>query len=600
MFPNCSKAYAEYFNELELKLKELFKIAEDAKSRNFDPKSTVEEEIRVARDFADRIEYMVGPPGVGKRIRELSHMKRVPLAFKIAEEILYGGFGNFETEEAAEQAVKTGTAILTEGVTAAPIQGIVKVAIKQRQTDTGSSKYLAIYFAGPVRSAGGTELALIIVLGDYIRRLLGLDLYKASEEEVYRFIEELRLYEREVSRFQFHVDDETIAYILRHLPVEVTGIKTDPVEVSSFRDIPTIETNAVRGGALRVVNDGIAGRASKVWKVIDELNLTGWDWLKNIVVSKNEEVELGYLQDIIAGRPVFSFPSSSKHGGRFRLRYGRARNTGLTCVGIHPATMIILDGFIAVGTQLRLEMPGKGGIVSTVETIEPPIVRLKNGSVVRVETVEQASQLKNKVEKILFLGDLLISFSEFFENEKPLVESGYVEEWWIWDFKNALKERYGSVEATSKALNIQTKRLEELLNNFLTIKPTAFEAVKISSILHVPLHPRYTYFWRNITFEEFFELRKSVLNGKLEVENGLVKKLTLNFDLKTKLTLDKLLLPHEVSDEKIVIVEDAASLVKCLGVGEASQLETQKDQDILRLVSRLAGFEVKNKFPCFI
>ena len=603
MFPSCSEDYKKYFIEFESKLEEIFRLINEAKAKGFDPKQSIHEEIRISRDFADRIECMVGPPGVGRRIRELSHMQRVPLAFKIVEEILYGEFGNFEVEKAAEQAIKTGTAILTEGVTAAPIQGIVKVSIKQKQTDYGVSRYLSIYFAGPIRSAGGTELALIVVLGDYVRKLLGLDVYRASDEEVSRFIEELRLYEREVSRFQFHVDDETLAYILQHLPVEVTGIKTDPIEVSSFRDIPTIETNAVRGGALRVVNDGIAGRAGKVWKVIDELNLKGWDWLKNIVVTREEESEADYLQDIIAGRPVFSFPSTEKFSGRFRLRYGRARNTGLACVGVHPATMIILDGFLAVGTQLRLEMPGKGGIVGAVETIEPPIVKLKDGSVVRVENVDEANKIKDKVEKILFLGDLLISFSEFYENEKPLAPPSYVEEWWVWDLKKALKEKFGnSIQEASKFLGIQPKRLEEILNNFLVVKPDVVEALKISLNLKVPLHPRYTYFWKNIGWEEFVKLRNTVLKSKVEVGNeGFIKKLFLDFNPEIKLILEKLLIPHRLIDEKIVVEDDAASLTVCLGYGRNLDDETiLQDENPLKIIRRLTGFWVKDKFACFI
>ena len=602
MLPSCSEKYREYFSKFEAELEKLFRLANEAKAKGFDPKQSVEEEIRISRDFAERIECMVGPPGVAKRIRELSHMQRVPLAFKIAEEILYGGFGSFDSEKAAEQAIKTGTAILTEGVTAAPIQGIVKVAIKQRQTDHGFSKYLSIYFAGPVRSAGGTELALVVVLGDYVRRLLGLDVYRVSEEEVSRFIEELRLYEREVSRFQFHVDDETIAYILRHLPVEVTGIKTDPVEVSSFRDIPTIETNAVRGGALRVINDGIAGRAGKVWKVIEDLNLQGWDWLKNVVVAKNEESETGYLQDIIAGRPVFSFPSNSKFGGRFRLRYGRARNTGLAGVGVHPVTMIILNGFIAVGTQLRLELPGKGGIASPVETIEPPIVRLKDGSVIRIETVEDALKLKDQVEKILFLGDLLVSFSEFYENEKMLVPSGYVEEWWVWDLKKALKERFnGSIEEASKKTGISVNRLEKLINSFLTVKPTSIEALKISLELGVPLHPRYTYFWRNLTLKEFVNLRRAILDGEIRVgDKGFVEKIVLDFSSEAKILLEKLLIPHRIFREKIFIEEDAAPLAICLGLGKDFDESNLLEQDVLKFVSKFAGFDIKDKYPSFV
>ena len=599
--PSCSEEYKAYFTRLEEELKQLFSIANAAKAKGLDPNIRVEDEISISRDFAERVESMVGPPGVAKRIRELSHMERVPLAFKIAEEIVYGRFGGGEPEKLAEQAVKTGTAILTEGVTVAPIQGIVKVSIKKRQTEHGLLRYLAIYFAGPIRSAGGTELALITVLGDHVRKILGLNSYKASEEEVLRFIEELRLYEREISRFQFHVDDETIAYILKHLPVEVTGIKTDPVEVSSFRNIPGIETNCVRGGALRVVNDGIAGRASKVWKVVDELKIKGWEWLKNVIVKEVEaEEEIGYLQDIIAGRPVFSPPSFTSISGGFRLRYGRARNTGLSCVGVHPATMVIVDGFIAVGTQLRLEFPCKGGVVSAVETIEPPIVRLKDKSVVRIESLEEALEVKDKIEKILFLGDLLISYSEFFENDKNLTPSGYVEEWWILDFKKEIKEKFhNSLEKLSEKLNIPLTRLEVLINEFLKIKPTVDEALKISLTLDVPLHPKYTYFWRRLTLDEFFMLRE-ILKRHLEDLNKINNNyLKLDYSEKLKNILEKLLIPHKIENDKIVLNEEFKILHHCLGLTKFKNLPPD-EKNILKIVSFLAGFKVKDKYSTFV
>jgi len=453
-----------------------------------------------------------------------------------------------------------------------------------------------------MRSAGGTELGIVAVLGDYVRKLLGLDAYRASGEEVSRFIEEMRLYEREVSRFQFHISDDTITYVLNHLPVEVTGVRTDPVEVTSFRDVSGIETNAIRGGALRVVNDGIAGRAPKVWKTIKDLNLTGWDWLSSIIKEKSEEeeAESTYLYDIIAGRPVFSFPSSSKHGTPFRLRYGRARNTGLTSVGIHPATMIALDEFIAVGTQLRLEMPGKGGVANAVDTIEPPIVKLEDGSVVRLESVEQAVRLRKKVEKILFLGDLLVSFSEFYENEKPLVPSGFVEEWWVLELGQVIKENCGnSVEAAAKTLGVPLERLNLFLHEYLRVKPSAEEALRLSSNLGIPLHPRYSYFWRNITLNDFTEFRKRVLKSDIEAEKGPPRNINIRFDVKIKSILEKLLLPHKVIDERIVIEEDAAPLISCLGI-ERSEFDLRPDESIFQAISRLAGFEVRDKMRSFI
>ncbi|PIX31925.1 DNA polymerase II large subunit, partial [Candidatus Bathyarchaeota archaeon CG_4_8_14_3_um_filter_42_8] len=446
-----SQTYRRYVENLESKLIQLYAISEKAREKGLDP--TLKTECRIARDLADLVEGLVGPKGVAESIRELSaKLPREELAFKIAEEIVYGKFGHMEAEAAAEQAIRTALAILTEGLTAAPLQGVAKVKIK---TNRDRTRYLAIYFAGPIRSAGGTDQALTLVVGDFVRRLSGLDRYKPTEEEISRFIEEMRLYERSVGRFQYHVSDEELRKALEWLPVEVTGTESDPVEVSSFRNLPRIETNRVRGGALRVVNDGVIGRALKVLAIIEKLGIQGWDWLKEFR-KKSERKSAGFMDDVIAGRPVFSFPS--RRGG-FRLRYGRARNTGLAAVGIHPATMLVLQGFLAAGTQLRLELPGKGGIAVPVDSVEPPIVLLRDGSVVRV-SVENFKEIKGEIEKILFLGDILISFGDFLYNSKLLAPSGYVEEWWAEDLLKTLTGRFnGDFESAAKAINIPADKL---------------------------------------------------------------------------------------------------------------------------------------------
>src|SRR3990170_966806 len=388
-----SKGYQNYIETMENQLKQLYAIGESAKSKGLDP--SLETECVIAKDIADLVEGLVGPKGVASSIRELSvKLQREEIAFKIAEEIVYGKFGHMEPEAAAEQAIRTALAIFTEGLTAAPIQGVAKVKIK---TNLDKTRYLAIYFAGPIRSAGGTDQALTLVVGDFVRRLLGLDRYKPTAEEISRFLEELRLYERSVGRFQYHVSDEELRKALDWLPVEVTGTESDPIEVSSFRNLQRVETNRVRGGALRVVNDGIVGRAPKVLTIIEKLGFQGWDWLKEFK-KKSEKKSAGFMDDVIAGRPVFSFPS--RRGG-FRLRYGRSRNTGLSAVGVHPATMLVVERFLAAGTQMRLELPGKGCVTVPVDTLEPPVVSLKDGSVVRV-SLENFNRIKDKIEKILF------------------------------------------------------------------------------------------------------------------------------------------------------------------------------------------------------
>jgi DNA polymerase II large subunit DP2. len=66
-----------------------------------------------------------------------------------------------------------------------------------------------------------------------------------------------------------------------------------------------------------------------------------------------------------------------------------------------------------------------------VDSIEGPIVKLKNGDVVKIDSIKQARELKKDVVEILFLGDMLVAFGEFLRNNQTLYPSGWCEEWWI-------------------------------------------------------------------------------------------------------------------------------------------------------------------------
>ena len=589
-----SETYRRYLESLETQLEQLYTLSQKAREEGFDP--ALKPECKIAKDLADLVEGLVGPKGVAESVRDLStKLSREELAFKIAEEIVYGKFGHMEAEAAAEQAVRTALAILTEGLTAAPLQGVAKVKIKANYDRT---RYLAVYFAGPIRSAGGTDQALTLVVADFVRRLLGLDRYKPAEDEISRFIEEMRLYERSVSRFQYHVSDDELRKALQWLPVEVTGTESNPIEVSSFRNLPRIETNRVRGGALRVVNDGIVGRSSKVLAIVEKLGISGWDWLRDFR-KKSEKKSAGFMDEVIAGRPIFSFPST--HGG-FRLRYGRARNTGLAAVGIHPATMLVLQGFLAAGTQLRLELPGKGGVVVPVDAIEPSVVLLRDGSVIRA-SVENFTHVKDKVSKVLFLGDILISFGDFLYNSKPLAPSGYVEEWWAEDLQRAITEKFnGNFQSLSEVTKISSERLKAFLEDPFANKPTVKEAITLSLTLHVPLHPSFTFFWSNLhSFEELELLRSWLLNSKMQKEEDLVCEIVGEMQTNVKQALEALCLPHKVSEGKILITgADAHAFAFCLGYNSTNVGDFSAAKSLTEAVSRLAGVEIREKAVTFV
>jgi DNA polymerase II large subunit len=591
---NISKGYQNYVEMMENELKLLYAISDSARSKGLDP--ALKTECIIAQDIADLVEGLVGPKDVALSIRDLStKMQREEIAFKVAEEIALGKFGSMDPEKAAEQAIRTALAIFTEGLTAAPIQGIAQVKIK---TNADRTRYLAIYFAGPIRSAGGTDQALTLVVGDFVRRQLGLDKYKPTEEEISRFVEELRLYERSVGRFQYHIPDEELRKALSLIPVEVTGTESDPVEVSSYRNLERVETNRVRGGALRVVNDGIVGRAQKVYVIIEKLGFQGWDWLREFK-KKSEKKSGGFMDDVIAGRPIFAFPS--RRGG-FRLRYGRSRNTGLSAVGIHPATMLVVERFLAAGTQMRLELPGKGCVTLPVDTIEPPIVLLQDNSVVKV-TLENFPQVKGKVQKILFLGDILISFGDFLYTSKGLPPSGYVEEWWVKDLQNAVTEKFGAdYEKAAEAAKLSSEKLVGFLVDPFKNKPSLKEAASLSVNLGVPLHPSCTLFWTSLSLVQEVELLKKWLSCcEVALVDGVACRITGEVDDTLVRLLKKILAPHKIVDNKVLLEgEVAAAFAFCLGYGTARMAETTQATTVLEALSFLSGLQVKDKAPTYV
>jgi DNA polymerase II large subunit len=581
-----------YFEEINKKTIEIYSIAQKARSKGLDPTLTVE--VTLAKDLAERVEGALKLSGLAKRIRELlGSINRVQAAFKIVEEIIYGRFGKFTDEKTAELGLRTALAILTEGITAAPIEGIDSVRIKRNLDGT---LYLAIYYAGPIRSAGGTEQGLTVVIGDYMRNLLKLDRYKPTNAEIERFIEELRAYERSIGRFQYHVNDDVLKYVLWRLPVEVTGIATDPLEVTGHRNLRRIETNAVRGGALRVINDGVIGKANKIWKIVSQLGLEGWNWLREIKTDNEDRNALGikpndkYMTDIIAGRPILSGPSQS---GGLRLRYGRARNTGLAAVGIHPATMIVLNETIAIGTQLRLERPGKSATVLPVDTIEPPIVKLKNGSVVVASTDIRYED----ISEILFLGDILISFGDFLENNHPLIPAGYCEEWWAEELASVINEKFnGDVEKASSYIGIEPGKLIKYLKNPLREKPCASDALRISETLGIPLHPKYIYDWRKLDVDEILILRNWILRT---LENSYVDdEVYLKIVPECKRILEKALIPHKIIDNQLYLGEEILILKRLLLDAKIETLSKLKDS--FKILSIASGIKLRPKYISFI
>ncbi|HIH01064.1 TPA: DNA polymerase II large subunit [Thermoplasmata archaeon] len=564
----------EYFSSLQREVDVCYDIARRARMKGLDPEIDVE--VPQAPDLAARVEKLLFDwevDGVAERIRELSvDHNREEVSLLIAKE--YARLPARSPEFAVERAIRLGLAVLTEGILVAPLEGIASVSVNR---NSDGSDYLTVYFAGPIRSAGGTGQAMSVLIADVVRREIGLGRYAPTGPEVLRLKEEIPLY-KSCQHLQYTPSNEEIEIMASNVPVCVDGEGTEDSEISGYRDLPRVATNRVRGGACLVIAEGLCLKAPKLQKHVKRLGIDGWEFIDDFINLKKKGQDDGapeispnskFLKDMLAGRPVLAYPSRV---GGFRLRYGRTRATGLAALGMNPATMVLLDDFVAIGTQIKIERPGKAGAITPCDTIEGPIVLLENGDLVQANTVAEAQEIHGKVKEIVDVGEILVPFGEFVENNHFLMPPGFTIEW----YREELLER-GS----------------ELPDDWRS--PTFERALEISSALKVPLHPRHNLFWADLDVKRLVDLREFLLSsGEWEDEV-----LSLPLEGVHKATLEQLGALHEVRDGRIRIDECARPLMLGLGLRpDGGRLVSVADPSVetknpLELVSSLAGVDIR-------
>jgi len=392
----------DYFSWLNERVEGAYKVANEARAMGWDPELKVD--IPVAKNKAERCVNLIGSEvpeiigcGIPDRIHALEQEHGTGdfrVALIIAYEVAAEQFCKFESrEKALEAGMRLGIAYVTLGTVSAPLEGFIELKLKKT---LAGSDYIAIFFAGPIRASGGTSAAVSVLIADYLRHKFGYAMYDVTQQEEDRYVYEVGDYNARVSRLQYMPSDDELRFLLHHIGVEITGDPTSDFDVSNGKGLDRVETDKIRGGMCLVLCEGVAQKAGKIWRKISSWKDFGfheWDWLNDFLAIQKkiwgdkggkEEVNVvgpnfKYMSDAVAGRPIFAYPCAR---GGFRLRYGRTRFTGYECLGFNPATMVICNNFLATGTQLKVERPGKGCTVTPCEVIDGPIVELVDGAVV--------------------------------------------------------------------------------------------------------------------------------------------------------------------------------------------------------------------------
>ena len=572
----------EYFEGFSSEFNKAYAVAAEARQKGFDPSKKVE--ILPAPDLASRVEGLIGSNGIADLIRSKgSGISRSKLAFDVVKTLCSEEGSDMAGQmKKIELAVRVGTAILTEGVLVAPTEGIQ--AVKRYRNQDGTD-YVAVVYAGPIRGAGGTAAALSVALADYARRLMHIGDYKPTKEEIERCVEETELYHTRAARLQYRPADDDIRIIAGNCPICIDGVPSETVEVSVHSNLQRLDengkpvqiTNKVRSGMPLVMCEGIAQKAKKLLKETKGVGLD-WSWLGNTIKAEikktesNEEKATAFLEELVAGRPILAYPG--KIGG-FRLRYGRSRFTGIASKGVSPATMIITGSFMAIGTQLKIELPGKGCIVTPVDSIEGPFVKLRSGDAFRVNDAATAMKIRDEVEEIISLGDMLVTYGDFRKSNTKLQPSSYVEELWGKQLKAAGGEYSG----------------EEI--NFA-------EALGLSIKYGLPIHPKFLFEFQAVGVEQLAMLQKAVADAVMDIDGKAIEEVEsvkIPASQGVKRALELLTVPHRLLEGMVVVYGDYAQSLLCsLGLLEGRCISARQKEvdgeDAVDAASRLAPFKV--------
>ncbi len=612
----------KYFKEIEDKVHVCYAIAEGARKRGLDPQSKVE--IPLATSLAGRVVGLISvlypqinDPKIVKRILDLEKefgQMDPTVSFKIAEEIAKQKFCKFENQlQAIDAGIRLAFAYVTLGVVSSPIEGFT--GLKLGKTKDGK-EYFKAFFSGPIRSAGTTASCVALMLINFLREEFGYAKYDPDEQEVKRYVTENYDYHERVTNLQYLPSEEEIYYLAKRIPIQIDGDPTEKREVSNQKDLPRVETNFIRGGMCLCFSEGLAQKAQKGLRMYNiaksnGVKMTDFDFLQEFVDKfkmqkkkddgeKKKEVPT-YIKDIVAGRPIFGHPSRS---GAFRFRYGRSRVAGFSAASIHPATMGVSNGFLANGTQLKIEKPTKGCVVTPCDSIDGPIVRLKNGNVKKLKDFEESKKLYSDIDEIIYFGDILFPLGDVINRNYDLLKVGYVEEWWELELKKVIAHDTGKGEIIDK-YDVDFE-----------------EALKLSKETGIPLHPEYIYYWTQILYEDLLELLYYLSKGIISEE-----KLVLPFGesnkenfSKAKRVLELLGVEHEVSIENIILdKKNACAILTNLGLDEKlfSKLnyrinkeineviaeiskEENKEKSVLELINIVSKFKIKDKAGTFI
>ena len=182
---------------------------------------------------------------------------------------------------------------------------------------------------------------------------------------------------------------------------------------------------------------------------------------------------------------------------------------------------------------------GKAAAVTPCDSLEPPLVLLKSGDLVPVSDVDTAKRIRDDMQSIVDLGEILIPFGEFLENNHVLMPGAFSLEW----YGALLQARLGSLPPGWR-------------------EPTVAQALEWSRTLQVPLHPRFNLFYHDFLPEELARLRERIAAQGRMAEG----RLALPDSPEFRESLVRLGAPYRIEGGHLTLERHTGTLLATLGI----------------------------------
>ncbi|MHA2175868.1 MAG: hypothetical protein ACXABI_13625 [Candidatus Hodarchaeales archaeon] len=408
--------FQKYVSQIQNTVSAETQLANKAKELRLDPKDEIESVF--TNSSRGTILALCNIPGLEEYLPERISQKRnlLLLTAEVSKQIVNGRFVKGTKEELILLALQTSFVILTKGQSSVPKEYIHLVKIDSK------SNHLTLYFTNTIRYLEGTIIGLVVLISDYLRSILHLNRFHSHSEIISRYEEEMSLFMKmndRTPKFQ----KEHLRLFLQNIGIELTSEPYERIEVKKHRNLPKL-TNHLRMG----LNVGLEKILLNLEEIAKQKLISGipeWEWLDNLTFQDVYKQKKFGSHDIRSTRPLIS---QSNVPGGFRLRFGSSRITGFGTIGINPVTML-LTNLLSPGSTIQIDVSDNFYAINPVSSILGPLVELHNGSLRRLNYIEEYHDLKNKIAQIWELGDLLVSSFDISSFSRKF-HASWTEEWW--------------------------------------------------------------------------------------------------------------------------------------------------------------------------